>query len=533
MATTDSTREIPLLRVPPIRDYGTPGWFERLPQWLGIGAVLTLLIAISAFIRAHYLDGQLWSDEANTIGIASHGLTAIPGVLWKGGGAPLYYLLLHVWMSVFGNNEISAHALSALSGVLIVPAGMWIGWSLYGRRVGLMLATLLAFNPWLTKFANEARPYELFALIGVFATGAFIHVFVFRHRRGWLPGLAVSLALMVYTDPWGFFVWLALALALIPISRRSTDRRAIARDALVGFGAAAILFLPWLPTLLHQAANATAPWLYAPHLGANVLRDFFGSDRVSAVLGIAVVAGLVPLLTGPERHGPEAAGVWVSTTVWLGAAVLALLATLFVPALTDRYLAPLVGPMLLMLAIACARSGIAGLVLLVVSCLFVANPASFIGSDKSDMSEVAYEVSPYLHTGDTVLVTQPEQTALAWYYLPAGLKFATALGPDPHPTYMNWDGAQAALEHSSPRATVDRVVAGLRAGQTLVVIRPLTEGVQNWSQQWSRLVRRRSAQISAVLAADPQLRRLQGVHAPTFYRGACCTASSALVFVKR
>jgi hypothetical protein len=288
-----------------------------------------------------------------------------------------------------------------------------------------------------------------------------------------------------------------------------------------------------VPTLLHQAANATAPWQYAPHLGANVLRDFFGSDRVSAVLGIAVVAGLVPLLTGPERHGPEATGVWVSTIVWLGAAVFALVATLFLPALTDRYLAPLVGALLLMLAIACARSGIVGLVLLVVSCLFVANPASFIGSYKSDMSEIAYELSPYLHTGDVVLVTQPEQTALAWYYLPAGLRFATALGPDPHPTYMNWDGAQTALAHSNPRATVDRIVSSLHKGQTLVVIRPLTEGVQNWSQQWSQLVRRRSAQLSAVIAGDPRLRQLPGVHPPTSYRGACCTASSALVFVKR
>jgi hypothetical protein len=533
MATTDSTREIPLLRVPPLRDYGTPGWFARLPQWVGIGGVLTLLIAISAFIRAHYLNGQFWSDEANTVGIASHPLTAIPGVLWKGGGAPLYYLLLHVWMSGFVSSEISAHALSVLSGVVVVPVGMWIGWSLYGRRVGLMLATLLAFNPWLTKFAEEARPYELFALFGLVVTGAFIHVFVFRHRRGWLAGLAISLALMVYTDPWGFFMWLALALALIPIWRRSTDRRAIARDALLAFGAAAILFLPWLPTLIHQAGSATAPWTYAPHLGANVLRDFFGSDRVSAILGIAVVAGLVPLLTGPDRHGPEATGVWVSTIVWLGAVVLALVATLFVPALTDRYLAPLAGAILLMLAIACARSGIAGLVLLVASCLLVANPASFIGSYKSDMSEVAYNISPYLRAGDVVLVTQPEQAPLAWYYLPAGLRFATELGPDPHPTYMNWDGAQTRLEHSSARATVDRVVASLRPGQRLVVIRPLTEGVQNWSQQWSQLVRRRSAQLGAVLAGDPQVRQLTGVYAPRSYRGACCTASSALVFVKR
>ena len=37
-------------------------------------------------------------------------------------------------------------------------------------------------------------------------------------------------------------------------------------------------------------------------------------------------------------------------------------------------------------------------------------------------------MAPWLHPGDLVVVGQPEQVPLAWYYLPAGLRFADTTG---------------------------------------------------------------------------------------------------------
>ena len=39
-------------------------------------------------------------DEGIAVGISSHSLSAIPGILRYDGSPPLYYLLLHVWMSM-------------------------------------------------------------------------------------------------------------------------------------------------------------------------------------------------------------------------------------------------------------------------------------------------------------------------------------------------------------------------------------------------------------------------------------------------
>jgi hypothetical protein len=348
-----------------------------------------------------------------------------------------------------------------------------------------------------------------------------------------VPVLAASLALVLYTDAWGFFLWAGAAVASLVLLRRSADRAALGRDIALAFTGGFVLFIPWLPTLIHQASSATAPWHYAPAIGMDFPRAIVFSDRELALLVLAMVAGFVPLFRGPERRGPLADGVWSMLLLAVAAILIALIASAFVPTLAVRYLAPLVAPVMVLAAIGCARSGIAGLVLVIVACSFVANPASFIPHNESDMRDVAAEVNAVAHPGDLVLVAQPEMAPLAWYYLAGGLRYATTLGPDAHPQYMDWDGAQARLAAAQPRATLDRLVASLAPGQQLIYIRPLTEGAKAWAMPWSRLVRRRAAQWGAALDSDPQLARLAGFFAPHSYRGAFYTAANAVIYVRR
>jgi hypothetical protein len=296
---------------------------------------------------------------------------------------------------------------------------------------------------------------------------------------------------------------------------------------------ALLAFVPWLPTLIHQASSTTAPWHYAPMLGASFPGALLGTDRVDAVFVIALTAGCVPLLARERRGGHDATAVLALITLIAAAALSALLASAFVPSWTARYLAPLLAPLLLLIAFGCARSGIVGLAVVLISCVFLANADSFVPTYKSDMKDVSGELAPRLSAGDLVLVGQPEQAPLAWYYLPSGLRFATALGPDPHPSYMNWDNAYRRLSRTDPARLVAALLAGLPAGHHLLYIRPLTEGERAWKPAWAALVRRRSAQLAEQLARSPSLTRVLGAWAPHDYRGSCCVASSAVMFVKR
>ncbi len=514
-----------------MRDVHAPKWFDRLPRWMSTGGVVVVLTAISAVIRTRYIGGQFWSDEAIAVGVASHSLSAIAGILRQEGSTPLYYFVLHLWISLLGSSESVTHALSLLLGLAAIPLGMWAGWSLFGRRAGMLAAALFAFSAFLTQYAQETQAYELMALIGLVSTATFLHAFVFRRRR-YLVAFAISLALLVYTSFWGIFFWGGAAAALIPVYLAGEDRRGVLRDAAMAFGAAVVLFAPWIPNLVYQMSHTTSPWHYADFTGATFPSDLLGSDRVVAALAISAALGLLPLLARRSRRTPEATMMWALIAVPVTVIVLARISSLISPTWVTRYFAPLVAPLLLLAAFSSARAGIMGLVAVGLSIVFVADPASFSPQYKSDMRDVAGELAPYLRPGDLVLVAEPEQSPLAWYYLPGGLRFATTTGAVKDPSSMNWADAYRRLSAATPRSTLTTLVASLRAGQRLVYTRPLTEGAKEWSSSWSALVRRRAAQWGALISLDPQLKPIAGALAPHNYRGSCCVADSAVVYIK-
>ena len=74
---------------------------------------------------------------------------------------PLYYVLAWGWAKAFGTGEVGLRSLSALFGAATVPLGYCIGAELASRRAGLIAAALVAVNPMLIWYSQEARSYAL------------------------------------------------------------------------------------------------------------------------------------------------------------------------------------------------------------------------------------------------------------------------------------------------------------------------------------------------------------------------------------
>lgn len=337
--------------IPRVLDFHEPERLRRVPVWASTAGLLVFLIAVSAVLRTHFITGQFWEDEAITTGIASHSLSAIPGVLRHDGSPPLFYLLLHIWMSIFGSSEAATHSLSLVFGLLCIPAGMWAAWSLFGRRAGVYMAILCAFSTFLTAYAQESRMYELMALLGILATAAFLHGFLYRRRR-YLIMFAICEALMLYTHAWGIFFGAGSVIALIPIWLMSEDRRGLVRDAVLTYVGAGVLFLPWVPNFIYQATHTGAPWAPPPRFGAPVLisRDLMGGDRITVALVLAAVIGLATLFTRRYRRTTESTMAWALVTLPVSTLLLAWLASQVTPAFVSRYFAPILAAFLLLAA---------------------------------------------------------------------------------------------------------------------------------------------------------------------------------------
>ncbi len=70
-----------------------------------------------------------------------------------------------------------------------------------------------------------------------------------------------SVAAALYTRNWPIFFTIsaAVAWALLWILAAKPRRRELLRDGLLGFGGLFVLYLPWVPTTLYQAAHTGAP----------------------------------------------------------------------------------------------------------------------------------------------------------------------------------------------------------------------------------------------------------------------------------
>ena len=183
-------------------------------------------------------------------------------------------MLLHFWLDLAGRSESGVRALSLLFALLAIPVAFWAGPADLGdaaRRAGSR-PILMAFNPFLAQYAQEARMYSMVALLAIPATTCFIKAYALDTRRpqavdrglrdlGRGRALHAQLADLLHAR--AAVAWVAAVAA----GRQAAPQGAASATACWASAALFVLYLPWVPTTLYQAAHTGAPWADAPALG--------------------------------------------------------------------------------------------------------------------------------------------------------------------------------------------------------------------------------------------------------------------------
>ncbi|HET9104755.1 MAG TPA: glycosyltransferase family 39 protein [Solirubrobacteraceae bacterium] len=479
-----------------------PAWSRsRWPALLAV-ALITLLAVPLHLSELHF---HYWVDEGISVGIAGHPLAALPDLLRQDGSPPLYYALLHVWMQLFGRGEVATHLLSVGFAIAAVPVAYWAVSGIAGRLTGVYAALLTAGLPFLVTYAQETRMYSLILLLSLIVAGAFVRAFALGRRR-WAPVFSVALATALYTHNWALFLTLAALAALgwCVWSRPAQERRRLARDGALAFAGAAVLYLPWAPTLLYQATHTGAPWASAPTVWSLTQGTYGLTGGRATALVLLLVAGH-GLLAGDRRARGRLVTVAVAlAALGFGTLLIAWLYAKASPAWAERYLAVIAGPLIVLFAIGLRRAARFGAVGLALVCLlWITDPIPTALNTKSNVATAAAAVRPALGRGSLVLSTQPEQVPVLHYYLPAVRRFLTPLGAVPDPGIVDWRNALTRFAHSSPQRVLAPALAGLAPGQTVALVLP---DVTPRQPQWSQLIRRSSRTWRAYLDGDRALR---------------------------
>ncbi|HEX2273049.1 MAG TPA: glycosyltransferase family 39 protein [Acidimicrobiales bacterium] len=437
-------------------------------------AALAGLVVVLALLWGRGLPTWYWTDEGLSLGISSHPLGQMRELLAQDTSPPLYHVFLLGWLRLFGSSEASTHSLSLLFALATVPAALWAGWSLFDRRTGWMAAGLAAASPFLAFYATETRMYSLVALLSLLTTATFLHAFVFRRRR-FLPAFAVLIALLLYAQYWGIFFALGAGAAVVVCWARGPDRRRLVIDAALAFGAAAVLFTPWVPTLLYQRAHSAVGWALPPTM--QLVRDdvvgLVGGPAAAVALALCGGTALMVMLRRP----------WNDASIVIVVAVVVSLVVVGAGWATSRassqwhgrYLGILLGPLLLALGAALARAGdLAIPVVVIVGILSGPFAVPSARNAKSNVPEWVEETSPLLLENDVVFGPIGDIPLLA-HYLPDGLRYATTTGPVKDPLAADWRDAVERLDRTDPVATLSPLVESLAAGGHVLVTCPTAE----------------------------------------------------------
>ena len=475
-----------------------PAVAPRVLSLLGLG----LLTAAATVKHLHALDAGYWIDEGISVGISSHHLMAIPGVLRQDGSPPFYYLLLHVWMALFGSAPVATHALSVIFAIGAVPAAYW-ALAPMSAGGGLVAAAILALDPYVGLYADETRMYSLVLLLSVLVCGLFLRAFVLGRPRAAVP-LAITLAVLLYTHAWGAFLAASAGIAWLGLVALGPRRRELLRTGAIAFGGALVLFAPWVPTLLYQAQHTAAPWSHRPSLTSltTAMTRMGSGQRPELILfGLLVIGSVFAFVRG---------GVGMRTGV-LSIAVLAAGSLLGAwaysrygsPAWALRYLVVVLGPLALLVGLAAGRIPFVGPVTVVVVVgigllLWYGRPTERTLSNKSNVASAAARLAPMLPRGTLVFSTQPEQVPNLAHYLPPGMQFVTPLGRVPDAGVFDWRDALRRLRDARYPTVLGQAVRSLHRGQRLLLVQPhfshpdspWTVRIRTIARRWGRLLRR-------------------------------------------
>jgi mannosyltransferase len=494
---------------------------------------LLLLTAASVVLRTRQISFLYWIDEGISVGIASHPLSQLPHLLREDGSPPLYYALLHVWMSIFGHGEVATHWLSEVFAAITIPVSYWAAASLFGRRAAVMSALLAAGVPFLTTYAQETRMYSLAVLLSLLVALAFTQAFVYRRRR-YLPLFGLSMAAALYTHNWALFLGLAALIAYLfcvwAAPAQTTARRDLWRDGLIGFGIAAVLYLPWLPTLLYQAQHTGAPWALPPVFWSLTTGFYFiaGGRGAAMTLLLGAGAGLLALRSAGPTLRPSRIVVGVLLILGVATVIIAWVYAKTTPAWAGRYLAVIIGPLILLAGYGLSRARGLGIVALVFVCLFwTLDPRPTARVTKSNVGLVAAAMRHHVGPTTLVLSTQPEQVPDIAYYLPTVKDFATPLGRVPDPRVVDWRNALERFRRSSIPTVLAPMIRALAPGQRVLLIVP-SAFVK--APLWMQLIHRSSTRWEEYLKHD---RRLRLVKSSAPYQFESGLAVRGILFVVR
>lgn len=313
-----------------------------------------MVVCLATIIRLlHIGSTEIGQDEAFSTMVALFPIKDIISVLTQGDNPPLWEILLHYWMNIFGISTIAMRVLPFIFNILTIIPIYLIGakkhWS-----VGLFAALFFTFGNFALFLSHEIRVYSLIGLLSAWSLYFFVGLLdESKHRIHYIIGLTVVNLLLMYGHYLAIWVVVMQVLSYLLVPRiRNAGGKAYLYHLLI----LVVLYIPMYSVLWHRFLDSGLHGTWIPKAESitdlqNLPYGFLNQNNrlwtfVRLMYGCYVLYIIINIKRATYRFGIFE----LLSCMWMIPLLISFILSLKVGFLLDRYFYFVIPPLYLSLA---------------------------------------------------------------------------------------------------------------------------------------------------------------------------------------
>lgn len=393
--------------------------------------VPALLATTNLIVKGIFLsNNSLGGDEPFSVFHAQMDMISIIKLLSQGNNPPLYEIILHYWIGIFGISEFAVRFPSLVFSTVTIIFIYKLASTHLSKQIALYAGVIFIFSNYQISFAHEARVYALLGMLSAISMYYFLnilHVWTSKttHKNtirldAWL--LILSNVFLIYAHYFGFFILITQFLFLVSHPKLLVT---FWKQIILGALLIAILYLPNFIVFFRQLFESSVhgTWVAPPNGFISMYNMFWGFCNVpmlTVVVLVLLISCCVKYFWNKKKY--EAGNLNIKLVVFWFCFIFFFMFSVsyFVPMFLDRYLMPASIAFCLLLGIALdylLKEFKYQYILPMVVCILFIITTKPNFSNKRDVKETIQKIKE-LKSPNTLLVVCPHHFILnfAYYY---------------------------------------------------------------------------------------------------------------------
>lgn len=379
---------------------------------LYMAALIASVVTISVLFM---MKESLRLDEAQSIWQTSHTLGGTLEIVAQDVHMPMYHVLLHYWMIIFGTGVEAVRSMSLVFFVACIPVLYLLSRTILNRGWSLVVITLFALSPFMNWYGSEARMYTLLTFFALLSQ--YFYVRILQGKQGW-GGYALTAIIGAYSHYFFMFTLAAQAIFFL-LNRKKFAPGSLKRFIATAVGVV-IAISPWIYYFVSEgAAGNTRPQLPTPSSidFFNVFSQFFFGFQTDAVNTIILsswpILVILAFFTVKRRLKFDSTIFYLLAAGLLPIMLAFALSYVITPFFLGRYMMPAVAPLYLVAIWLVSQYpkklafSVVGTWLVVVGSMFVLQMSSPLNPVREDYKLAAQYVDDNSDFNDVVVLTSP------------------------------------------------------------------------------------------------------------------------------